>query len=182
MLLRHAAPSPRAGRRADGLTWMGAAAGELPGSSGSTGSAGPAALRHVSPVPPQAGPRSRPCRAAAAAGAKAGSPSAARPHTARGRALPNAHRLPGLPPGTAESKPSRGRKRPRGARHTTAPLGSTLQPRCAEGCRGRIGAAARPRWIQEGSKKHQSQEKQCHQLRDPRCPACCNKELISQQR
>lgn len=126
MLLRHAAlsaPSLPAGRRADGLTWMGRSSGRAARQLRLHRLSRP--CRAQTRLPPsrcRRGPRSPTCRATAAAGAKAGSPSATRPHTALGRALPNAHELPGLPPGTAESKPSSGGKRPRGARRTTAPL------------------------------------------------------------
>lgn len=125
MLLRHAAlslslpPGRQAGRRAD----LDGAQQRASCQAAPAPPAQPALPRTDTspPVPPRAGP------GAEQAGLQPGPRRdphrpPARPRTALRRALPDAHELPGLPPGTAESKASSGGKRPRGARHTTAPL------------------------------------------------------------
>lgn len=81
--------------------------GRLPGSSGSTGSASPAAHGHVSPRQ-AAGPKAGCTGLQGTARAKAGSPSAVRPHAAPGWALPDTHEPPGLPASRKRAQQCRG--------------------------------------------------------------------------
>lgn len=174
MLLRHAAPS----LPADGLTWMGRSSGRAARQLRLHRLSRPCrAQTRPSPSCRRRGPEPAVpgCRCTAA---KAGSPSAAR------RTLPwdgTSQR-----PRTARiatrycGKQSQRRREASQRRQTHhGPSGLRSMARLCRRVQGQDRSSSSTRTDTGGEQKAPEQGKQCHQHRDPRCPACCNKELIS---